>query len=276
MNLSHVERYFADFLSAIESGEPLALHQSLEIVDGIPSSLKLPPNVFIIGTVNVDETTYTFSPKVLDRANCIEFRMDGAAIGVGGLAAKWIAFDKIDGEGRGFAKGIVIEAQRHAFSLPHEQRLIAELRLMFDAMSPYGAEFGFRTASDVRRFLYFHERLTPSPWEFNKALDAQVLQKLLPKLNGTRRKLEPLLCALAVLTHRPHNWDEAQLVITNRDALLDQARRAAQIDDEKLHPLLARTDFESGMPATFPLSYGKIIRMLERLSTEGFTSFAEA
>ncbi|MDN3015796.1 AAA family ATPase [Paenibacillus sp. BSR1-1] len=39
----------------------------------IPSKLEIPLNIFVIGTVNVDETTYMFSPKVLDRANLIEF-----------------------------------------------------------------------------------------------------------------------------------------------------------------------------------------------------------
>jgi 5-methylcytosine-specific restriction endonuclease McrBC GTP-binding regulatory subunit McrB len=34
----------------------------------------LPPNLYIIGSVNIDETTYMFSPKVLDRAFTIEFR----------------------------------------------------------------------------------------------------------------------------------------------------------------------------------------------------------
>ena len=67
MNLSHVERYFADFLSAIESKE------SIPIFGKSNKSLTLPNNLFIIGTVNVDETTYMFSPKVLDRANTIEF-----------------------------------------------------------------------------------------------------------------------------------------------------------------------------------------------------------
>ena len=71
MNLSHVERYFADFLSAIESGEKIPLYGEEE--------LTLPENLFIIGTVNVDETTYMFSPKVLDRANVIEFETYSAS-----------------------------------------------------------------------------------------------------------------------------------------------------------------------------------------------------
>lgn len=39
----------------------------------VPPRLTVPVNVYFSGTVNVDETTYMFSPKVLDRANTIEF-----------------------------------------------------------------------------------------------------------------------------------------------------------------------------------------------------------
>jgi hypothetical protein len=87
MNLAHVEYYFADFLSVLESGrdeegwtkEALRLHsfgKSILDQDGypVPPELRLPPNLYIIGTVNIDETTYMFSPKVLDRAFTLEFR----------------------------------------------------------------------------------------------------------------------------------------------------------------------------------------------------------
>src|SRR5690606_30555773 len=61
MNLSHVERYFADFLSALESNEPISLHsENPDWEDDIPSKLYVPANVFFIGTVNIDETTYMF------------------------------------------------------------------------------------------------------------------------------------------------------------------------------------------------------------------------
>src|SRR6185295_11626477 len=79
MNLAHVERYFADVLSGMESDE--AILPDLRDEDGTwrPTKrgmrLPFPENVFIVGTVNVDETTYLFSPKVLDRANTIEFRV---------------------------------------------------------------------------------------------------------------------------------------------------------------------------------------------------------
>ncbi len=66
MNLAHVEHYFADFLSAMESGEELSLHDGAD--DDVPARLPIPGNLFVVGTVNMDETTYQFSPKVLDRA----------------------------------------------------------------------------------------------------------------------------------------------------------------------------------------------------------------
>ncbi len=79
MNLSHVERYFADFLSGFESNEKIHLHSNGNETQtiskkNIPEKIRLPDNLFVIGTVNVDETTYMFSPKVLDRANVIEIK----------------------------------------------------------------------------------------------------------------------------------------------------------------------------------------------------------
>ena len=71
MNLAHVERYFADFLSGMESDEPVIPNlaegvDSWRIADPTQPKLRVPRNLFVVGTVNVDETTYMFSPKVLD------------------------------------------------------------------------------------------------------------------------------------------------------------------------------------------------------------------
>ena len=92
MNLAKVEHYFSDFLSCLESrrvnekdciiSEKKILHDSeieLKFTDEdgkeyvIPKRIEIPLNMYFTGTINVDETTYMFSPKVLDRANVIEF-----------------------------------------------------------------------------------------------------------------------------------------------------------------------------------------------------------
>ena len=81
MNLARVEYYLSDYLSLIESRE----FKGEEIItdklypkdyhgEGSPyKDLYLTDNLYLIGTVNMDDNTYAFSRKVLDRANTIEF-----------------------------------------------------------------------------------------------------------------------------------------------------------------------------------------------------------
>ncbi len=81
MNLSRVEYYFSDFLSLIETrdkdgySDPLFKPEYFMIEEDRQAykDLRLSPNIYVIGTVNMDETTFPFSKKVLDRANTIEF-----------------------------------------------------------------------------------------------------------------------------------------------------------------------------------------------------------
>lgn len=77
MNLAHVELYFADFLSKLESRR--GKYDNLPAIDvklgaGItPYQLELTRNVIWVGTMNQDETTKSLSDKVLDRGNVIFF-----------------------------------------------------------------------------------------------------------------------------------------------------------------------------------------------------------
>lgn len=205
MNLSHVERYFADILSAIESRQEVALHSSAESLKSsendtllVPSKISLPRNLFIIGTVNVDETTYMFSPKVLDRANVIEFRATADDITAFLDAPSAVDMELLEGKGAAFGVAFVAEAAAENIQLKIETaaKLKARLAEVFAELAKIGAEFGFRTAYEITRFTYFHEKLTGEGWQFNDALDAQVLQKLMPKLHGSQRRLEPVLKAL--------------------------------------------------------------------------------
>jgi MoxR-like ATPase len=212
MNLSHVERYFADILSAIESRQEIALHSSAESLKSsehdtllVPSKISLPNNLFIIGTVNVDETTYMFSPKVLDRANVIEFRATADDIAAFLDAPSAVNMELLEGKGAAFGAAFVAEA---AAEVQLKGEIAAELKNrlaeVFVELAKIGAEFGFRTAYEISRFTYFHDKLTGEGWQFNDALDAQVLQKLMPKLHGSQRRLEPVLKALEAFCNTHH------------------------------------------------------------------------
>jgi hypothetical protein len=215
MNLSHVERYFADFLSAMESTKGLIhLHSEgdeetlLAVVSGgeqaVPRRLAFPTNVFVIGTVNVDETTYMFSPKVLDRANVIEFRTGMSQIGEY-LSSSKAGVSEItqggDSEQRGFLQlAKAIRSGTLAAGDADTSRRIGEaLTKVFDIMADARLEFGFRTIKEVVAYHAADHALSAdaSKWKWETVFDFQLLQKVLPKLHGSKRRLEPLLLRLA-------------------------------------------------------------------------------
>jgi hypothetical protein len=278
MNLSHVERYFADILSIIESDEGLELYSGdmerpetwrQTAAKRVPPRLKqLPQNLFIIGTVNVDETTYMFSPKVLDRANVIEFRMDaGELVGFLNNPAK-PDLSKLDGKGASFGKAFV-DAAKNPVAVPADVKSAydEEMLLLFKTLQAHGAEFGYRTAYETARFIHFYKLLGNHPdgdtaW-FPGAFDCVVFQKLLPKLHGSRAKLGPVLKKL---------WFLCVNDAAGRGAdALKAAEEAARSTDKKAEPAV---DVPDGAP--YPLSAEKIGRMWRLLIENGFASFAEA
>ena len=271
MNLSHVERYFSDVLSALESEEIIPLYQGGERKSNelaIPCGIHLPKNLFIIGTVNVDETTYMFSPKVLDRANVIEFRLETQDLEAFLKQPIKPNLARLDGGGAKFGahfQAVTLETQALSFSgnsLFHN-----ELVNFFTALQGHGLEFGYRVAHEAARFAHFYQLLAnpisgDSTW-VTSALDCIVFQKFLPKLHGSRAKLGPLLKTLWFLCVN----DKAKRG-ANPLAAADQAARSS---DKKGEP--SRT-----VPpdAPYPLSAEKIGRMWRLLLDNGFTSFAEA
>ena len=79
MNLARVEHYFAQFLSVLELDlDKRYLRLYSDQAQGCiynscqyPSRIHIGRNVLFVGTVNIDESTYRFSDKVLDRAQVI-------------------------------------------------------------------------------------------------------------------------------------------------------------------------------------------------------------
>lgn len=254
MNLSHVERYFADFLSAIESNEEIKLHsgEKDELWNGVPPNIKIPQNLFIIGTVNIDETTYMFSPKVLDRANVIEFRVSRDELAQFLENPSDVDLEILRGKGAYMSEDFVQIAKSNANNYSQNEKLSEELLKFFSELNAVGAEFGYRSAYEINRFASLAEILAEN-WEFNDVMDAAVSQKLLPKLHGSRRKLEEVLFKLADLCHPDLEKGSKELFKNHKS-----------IDKEKIDQ------------AKYPISFEKIVRMHKGLVDNGFTSFAEA
>ncbi|MFB0492121.1 5-methylcytosine-specific restriction protein B [Methylobacterium sp. OAE515] len=155
MNLARVEHYFAPFLSAMEGGNGrLTIHANRDAVDAIPSSIAWPGNLFVMGTVNMDETTYPFSDKVLDRAFTFEF---------------W----DVDLE-RWSQVAAARENAKTAVDL-----LQPVLKQLAEALKPARRHFGYRTCDEVLGFVMAYPEA-----EHEIALDAAILAKVLPKVRG--------------------------------------------------------------------------------------------
>ena len=267
MNLSHVERYFADLLSAIESREEIPLYSGpARNLSGkeLPRNLGVPPNVFVLGTVNVDETTYMFSPKVLDRANVLEFRIEAKDIQSYFVGRHTPDLSRIRGNGTALGATLVRAAMQQV-DTPSDvrDRFESEMLLFFNALKPHGVEFGYRVAHEASRFLYFYHELSASDgnW-FDKAFDAVIVQKFLPKLHGQRARLAPLLRKLWFLCVNNETARGADVY-----KRLDEVSRSTERSAE---PSIIPTS------CLYPISAEKIIRMWRLLNENGFASFAEA
>lgn len=249
MNLSHVERYFADFLSAMESGEAIPLHNGVGDWHGVPSSIKLPKNLFVIGTVNIDETTYMFSPKVLDRANVIEFRVTKDEMSKYLSSTTKLDLDSLTAGGASMGENFVEIASNRRLMPKNQDELNTQLLEFFVELKKSGAEFGFRSASEISRFAAVVNKLEPA-WESWQIMDAAIMQKLLPKVHGSRKKLEPVLKKLGEL------------------CLHDTSVFSDYIKDGGESVSLAKIKY--------PISMEKIGRMYRALLENSFTSYAEA
>ncbi len=201
MNLSHVERYFSDFLSAMESHEKIILYSKDEDCDSdIPESIDLPENLFVTGTVNIDETTYMFSPKVLDRANVIEFIPAQSDI-LANFAAETQPIE-IEPVNDGSAEGFLALAKtvRETTTLPAGSDICKTiLEGISNLLDGSGFEFAFRTAKEIRLYinaayaLAQNEGKTLSEEDYVNLMDEQLLQKILPKVHGNRSQVGLLL-----------------------------------------------------------------------------------
>jgi len=159
MNLARVEYYFAPFLSAMETGGTLALHYEDQPIDGVPPFIPWPDNLYILGTVNMDETTHAFSDKVLDRAFTIEF---------------WDV--DLDQYGKRFAAG----DRNKGYPPDLLQEVIDSLKEAADVLRAIHQHFGYRTAGEVLGFM----RACADNLPREKAMDQAIFMKVLPKIRG--------------------------------------------------------------------------------------------
>lgn len=317
MNLSHVERYFAPFLSLMEAANILEDTEKTPVVDrasltvisallnledkesaeaqsaallvGNEQPLQLPPNLFYVGTVNIDETTYMFSPKVLDRAHVLEMTSRRPSDYVSGEKESGLSIS-VDVANQLLREAIdsrettepMTQDPSSALDLLHtkfacdkdsvsamKETTLKVLDGCFHLLKPVGFEFAYRVVKEVHDYLFVWVRTrlamgastSEAITNWTEGLDRAILQKVLPKIHGNRAALGDSLKAVAAfLSGKSENDSPAARYALSGDATIG-----------------IPTSMAITLPAGSSLSrsHAKLLDMHSQLITRNHTSFVK-
>jgi hypothetical protein len=261
MNLAPVEQYFAEFLSVLESrkllsdgtitSEPLIkadifskyadqLHRDLDITDTETyktvydrlknDGLRLPSNLIVVGTVNMDETTHQFSRKVIDRAMTIEMNIEDAETPFKNFFEGGDALHYYDNpQPKELFLPKVVQASEALSILSAEdasylkENVPGLLHSLNSALNGTPFKIAYRVQNEL--ILYFFSLREENPDEAAEALlaqamDAILMTKVLPRIEGDEDLLDKPLKALAQFTE---NYPQASRKIAEMQERLPRA-----------------------------------------------------
>lgn len=257
MNLARVEYYFSDFLSIMETRDwvedeivtdnlvPKICYSGDEDAEKLYSNLMIPENLYIIGTVNMDETTFPFSKKVLDRANTIEF--------------SYVDFNLPESISPNEAE--VIEVKNDFLRSKYlklrmdcidkwdaVKKLNEDITKINSVLEKSDSHFGYRMRDEIIFYMLYNDEF--GLLDEKEAFDNQIMQKILPRIQGSAESTANILRELFKIC--------ADSFINN----------SGQTDGLKMKSYLDNKGF-----AYYPKSAEKICKMLRRYEDDDFTSF---
>ena len=196
MNLARVEYYLSDYLSIIESrkkvGQEIITDDIVQFEENNETiNLHIPDNIYIIGTVNMDDSTFQFSRKVLDRANTIEFsdvdldnlffenneEVESLNVSNNFLKTTYLKTMDIEEEYREYAKEI--------------NKKIIEIN---EILKKSQKQFAYRVRDEI--LFYLVENKKSNLLHEDIAFDYQIMQKILPAITGSEESVYQVLIDL--------------------------------------------------------------------------------
>ena len=236
MNLARVEYYLSEYLSVIESRkfetdkivtDKLFSESYFENVED--NNISIPENLYIIGTVNMDDTTFSFSRKVLDRANTIEFsEVDLETLDFLTDEAETLVVDNSLLKTQFLNIKDALEIDRTYVEEINEK--IVEIN---NILKPYSKHFGYRVRDEI--VFYMLENKLANLLEEDMAFDYQIMQKILPTIIGSDVYIEEILiklfkiCTGFNLENKQNYIKEAESVIKNESEKCRYPKSATKI-----------------------------------------------
>ena len=202
MNLARVEYYFSDFLSVIETRDfdsygniktaqlvPESYYGMDKIAAGKYGKVTLPENLYVVGTVNMDETTFPFSKKVLDRANTIEF--SHVDLMPQSMSTQRITAMNLSNQ---FLKTRYLLLQQCQDKVEEVNRICAELKVVNEILQQANAHVGYRIRDEF--VFYLLNNSEGNLISEAEAFDNELMQKILPRIQGSSSSVKNMLCEL--------------------------------------------------------------------------------
>lgn len=187
MNLAKVEYYFAQFLSILENdvnNRVLRIYNPRDekyVENSLcyPAEIRLGENLIFCGTINVDESTYRLSDKVLDRANLI--KLYDSDFGV--YDDDKPTFKVVD--------AVLVDRAKANNMTADELSLLDELNQRLKAINPRFC-FAHRVIMQIERYL---DSIPENSIAYTRerALDKLIVQKILTKIRGTEEQVKDLI-----------------------------------------------------------------------------------
>ena len=197
LNLGRPEHFLAEVLSRMEAREetpagfetPPLLTERLGPADAAWQGVRMPPNLALVGTVNVDESAHAFSAKVLDRAFVLTLAATDLATWAAAPAGDVPPSETWPAEAwrpRAIRLGDLagLTAAEHA----EVERAVAAVADVAKHLGPAGLGPGYRTRDEVALFA-LHALDTPGAFRTRVGepvdpLDVALAAKVLPRLDG--------------------------------------------------------------------------------------------
>ncbi len=258
MNLARVEYYLSDILSIMESRkwnsdrivtDRLITEECLGNNSDDKQFFKdtiIPDNLYIIGTVNMDETTFPFSKKVLDRANTIEFSYVDLEMRV----------EKNDDQQPEPLHNSFLRSEYLLLEdcIEYEEKLnetISILKEVNSVLQTANLHFGYRVRDEICFYIIYNH--VYDLLLFSQAMDNAILQKILPRIQGSSISIKRVLI------------DLFKICINNSAQLFSYEN--AGICEEMLKYL------KDSKNISYKKSAEKIVFMVRRFEEDGFTSY---
>lgn len=199
MNLARVEHYFSQFLSILEKpvgSRELVLYDEqyagqLYNSSKYPQHVSLGDNVRFIGTVNIDESTYHFSDKVLDRANVISLDVLNYSNPSNWKEDKYRAANTPEWTNADF-KELIKQDDVSIINQSRTREFLWEMHTLLHTMNA-SLGVGPRIVKSIEAYLRnIPECENEYALSVQEGLDYQVAQRILTKIRGPEEQLKDL------------------------------------------------------------------------------------